>query len=550
LRAARHTTVHADITVAIRVGYRPALVTGDMEGGPEDLVARARELFADDRLDEARATLEQAFVALRDRGDVRAGARVAASLADLHGGPLTNEAMARGWIGRGRRLLEETGPCVEWGYLELARVACERPDIDDLESSAARALEIARQFGDVGLEVRALADSGLALVTQGRVNDGFALLDEAVATVSSGEVDDPQAVALALCSVLSSCDRAGDVERAAETIKVVESLLLQPLDGRPKVIGTHCRLVLGSVLCATGRWDEGEAALLAAIAPEGSVSARHSVEATARLAELRVHQDRIDDAADLLATVEDAVAAAGPLAMVHLRRGDPDLAAAVLRNTIKRMVGDVLRAGPLVALMVEAELARGAVDGARQAALLLRSMAAAVDTPVIAALAGAADGRIALATGDADQAVASFDTALEHVTGGQHPLLAATIRLDLAEAQTAAGDDSAAIASARAVHAAAQRLSAITLGNRAAAMLRRLGATPPRPAPATDALAGLTARELEVLAGIQRGESNAEIAGRLYLSPKTVEHHVGRILAKLGARTRAEAAAVAAHAGV
>ncbi len=52
----------------------------------------------------------------------------------------------------------------------------------------------------------------------------------------------------------------------------------------------------------------------------------------------------------------------------------------------------------------------------------------------------------------------------------------------------------------------------------------------------------------EILDGLRRGNSNAEVAARLYLSPKTVEHHVSRVLAKLGARTRAEAAAVAASA--
>jgi DNA-binding NarL/FixJ family response regulator len=87
------------------------------------------------------------------------------------------------------------------------------------------------------------------------------------------------------------------------------------------------------------------------------------------------------------------------------------------------------------------------------------------------------------------------------------------------------------------------------LADRAAALLRQLGATAPRPAPAADALGGLTARELDVLAGIQRGDSNAAIAKSLYLSPKTVEHHVGRILSKLGVRTRAEAAALAARSG-
>ena len=77
-------------------------------------------------------------------------------------------------------------------------------------------------------------------------------------------------------------------------------------------------------------------------------------------------------------------------------------------------------------------------------------------------------------------------------------------------------------------------------------------ATPPSRGPRSSTLAnpgGLTRRQLQVLELLNAGKSNAEIAGRLFLSAKTVDHHVSAILAKLDVASRSEAAAMARKAG-
>lgn len=71
---------------------------------------------------------------------------------------------------------------------------------------------------------------------------------------------------------------------------------------------------------------------------------------------------------------------------------------------------------------------------------------------------------------------------------------------------------------------------------------------PASPAPSgltgpPDKLALLTAREVEIMAAIATGRSNADIAGELFLSEKTVKNHINRIYDKLGYRTRSEAIA-------
>ncbi len=66
-----------------------------------------------------------------------------------------------------------------------------------------------------------------------------------------------------------------------------------------------------------------------------------------------------------------------------------------------------------------------------------------------------------------------------------------------------------------------------------------------RPVPGRTSTATLSAREREVLACIMEGLHDREIADRLCISPRTVQSHVLAILNKLGARSRAEAVAIA-----
>ncbi|MTH70143.1 hypothetical protein GJ743_17375 [Agromyces bracchium] len=119
------------------------------------------------------------------------------------------------------------------------------------------------------------------------------------------------------------------------------------------------------------------------------------------------------------------------------------------------------------------------------------------------------------------------------------PLDAARARVLLGQALAASGDPDSAVAESRAAAAALDHAGFVTEADAADAFARSLGG---RGRVGPKRVGTLTKREQEVLSLVAEGLSNAEIAERLFISPATAGHHVSNLLAKLGVRSRTEAA--------
>jgi DNA-binding NarL/FixJ family response regulator len=158
----------------------------------------------------------------------------------------------------------------------------------------------------------------------------------------------------------------------------------------------------------------------------------------------------------------------------------------------------------------------------------------------------AAGALISWRTGQFQAAVAELQSVLAGFQQEEMALEAVWTQIDLGRVLLEV-DRGSATAALRAAAATASALGATTLQELAEKELRAVGVRtwrrPPAAPTGADALRRLSAREREVALLVAKGASNPEIAEHLYLSRKTIEHHVSNALAKLGVRNRTELAA-------
>jgi DNA-binding CsgD family transcriptional regulator len=267
---------------------------------------------------------------------------------------------------------------------------------------------------------------------------------------------------------------------------------------------------------------------------------------------------RWDDAADAAAVIGrdprawplPRIYALTVLGLVRARRGDPDTASSLDEAlAYAEPTGELQQIAPVVAAKAEVAWLEGRPEAVEETTAstieLARRRGALWEAGELSAWrrrCGIIDDAIDVAEPYAAELAGEHERAAEIWTELGCPYEAA---LALAGAD---GEDAL-----RGALTAFQELGATPAGAIVARRLRERGVRglPRGPRAATrQNPAGLTARELEVLKLIARGLRNAQIAERLFVSEKTVDHHVSAILRKLDVGNRGEASAEAVRLGI
>jgi ATP/maltotriose-dependent transcriptional regulator MalT len=538
------------------------------------LAARAHGLDADEA--HAIQLFEGALTQMDEAAEPH---RVAGTLAELASARwATGRAeSARADIDRALALLPESDPSPERAMIleQKARFLLLQGRFAESRDASDEALRAAEAAGVEDTKALVLNRLGLSLFLLGEEERGEPVMRESLELARRSGSNDQ--VATCIVNFADALHMSGRGEEAAELAAQGEREITP---GDRSFIWIAC--ARSEILFYLGRWDEAEAIL-----PERTSGQFW----TATMANLLLRRASLmlgrGDAAEARRMIEHAakfiadsvepqyIAPAGALQVeLELRSGNVEAAREAAEKAIDQLEycsDDAARMALIsaAATAVEAEAAERARDLGDAAGLEAAQLRAELGAARTAAAAETterclerayqltAEAQLARARDDADTAdrAAAAADAWERLP---RPYQAAMCRRREAEARAARGErEAAGVAAAKAL-TTAEELGSEWLAAEVAGLIARArlpigavgtvagdGARRDATGPADEDPFGLTPRERQVLAALAEGATNREIAANLFMAEKTASVHVSRILAKLGVRSRTEAAAVA-----
>jgi DNA-binding NarL/FixJ family response regulator len=442
------------------------------------------------------------------------------------------EAIGSGWISRAQRLLDGQPACVEHGYLQSLQIdaALSQSDFDAAIEVARAVAALGAEHDDATLIACALVGEGIAMIKQGRVGDGLAILDEAMLPVVAGRVR-PSYAGNIYCQLMSVCHDLADLRRAEQWTDAT-ARWCEGFSNAVMFMGI-CRVHRVQLLQVRGEWAQAEDEIQRVCDELGAMNVIAVGVALYELAEVRRLCGDLVESEEAYAEAHRCGRDPQPgLALLWLAQGKHRAALEAVQAA-EATTSDRLAKTRLWEAMVEVALTADDLTTARRAADELDAAATTYASSGLVAAAVLARGRVQLAGGDARGAVESLGEARQRWQDLNAPYRVAQVRVQLARALQALRSESGATLELDAADAAFAQLG-----------VTRRGATTMAD-PAASLPGGLTPREAEVLGLVARGMTNREVAAALVLSEKTVARHLANLYTKLDVASRTAAAAFA-----
>ena len=354
-------------------------------------------------------------------------------------------AIGNGWLGRTKRLLEQTpDECAAhgWQAASLAYLALRLTgNAEEALRQAKLAQEIGERLGIRAIQALALQQQGYALVTMGRIDDGLALIDESAVAAVSGELD-PLTTGRIYCSTISVCRDLADWRRAVEWTDAAERWCRrQGVSGFPGI----CRVHRAEIMHFRGSWADAEREAKRACEELSRYDLLFSGEAQYDVGVVRLRVGDLEGAREAFRQAHQLSREPEPgRSLLRLAEGDAQGANIAIKRALAGVGSRAFAQVRMLPAAAEIGLAAGDLEAVAQHVAELQRIADSFRTTAVTATAEYARGLLLLAQGDAAMALERQHHAVElwHEIGAPYEM--AKARAALGEALSAQGDEDAA----------------------------------------------------------------------------------------------------------
>ena len=428
---------------------------------PEDLALLAESAWFAGDPDAAIEARERAHAGYLAQGDKCHAAEMAIQLA-IAGFERLETAIGNGWLGRARRLLEQTPhECAAhgWQAIALAYMALRMTgDGEEAHRQAKLAEGIGERLALPAIQAAALQQRGYALVAMGRVDDGLALIDESTVAAVSGELD-PFTTGRIYCGTISVCRDLADWRRAVEWTDAAERWCHQQgVSGFPGI----CRVHRAEIMDFRGSWADAEREARRACEELSRYDLILSGEAHYEIGEVRLRVGDLEGAREAFRQADELSRQPEPgRSLLRLAQGDAQGANGSVKRALAGVESRAFIQARLLPAAIDIGIAAGDLDSVAEQVAKLEQIAGSFRTTAVTATAEYARGLLLLAQGDTATALARQRHALElwHEMGAPYEI--ARARTALGEALRADGDEGTARLEFESAKTAFERLGAL-----------------------------------------------------------------------------------------